>query len=186
MKKGGIRVELDDRENYNPGWKYNHWEQKGVPIRIEIGEKDAKNKEVRCCKRHDGVKMQLPQGETLLEEITKLLDVIHTEMYNKALKAREDHVKKVDNWKDFMEALGDRNLCLAPWCNIQECEVEVKDRSKEESLQLMADKNEDEALLTGSAKTLCIPFEQEPLKEGTMCFACGKPATCTALWGRSY
>jgi prolyl-tRNA synthetase len=103
--------------------------------------------------------MQLSQGETLLEEITKLLDAIQTEMYDKALKKREDHVKKVDNWKDFMDALGGRNICLAPWCNIQACEVEVKDRSKEESLQLMANKNEDEVLLTGSAKTLCIPFE---------------------------
>jgi len=58
-----------------------------------------------------------------------------------------------------MDSLGERNLCLAPWCNRQECEVEVKDRSKEESLQLMLEKGEEEAMLTGSAKTLCIPFD---------------------------
>jgi prolyl-tRNA synthetase len=122
----------------------------------------------------------------LASEIPKLLEQIHTEMYDKALKQRLDHVKEVDNWKDFMDALGGRNLCSAPWCDVQDCEVQVKDRSKEESLQLMLEKNEEEAMLTGSAKTLCIPFEQKPLAEGTKCFACGKDAKCTALWGRSY
>lgn len=107
-------------------------------------------------------------------------------MYNKALKAREEHVKEIDNWQAFMAALGERHICLAPWCNRQACEIEVKERSKEESLQLMADKNEEEVQLTGSAKTLCIPFEQKPLAPGAKCFACSQDATTTALWGRSY
>jgi prolyl-tRNA synthetase len=185
LKAAGVRVDLDDRDNYNPGFKYNHWELRGTPIRLELGKKDFDNQEVRCCKRHDGVKSQIKQ-DTLAEEIPKLLEVIHKEMYDKALKARLDHVKDVDNWKDFMDALGGRNLCMAPWCDVQACEVEVKDRSKEESLALMLEKNEEEAMLTGSAKTLCIPFEQKPLAEGTKCFACGKDAKVTALWGRSY
>lgn len=58
-------------------------------------------------------------------------------MYDKALKSRLSHEKHVDNWADFMKALADRNICLTPWCNIQDCEVEVKDRSKEESLAAM-------------------------------------------------
>jgi len=90
-----------------------------------------------------------------------------------------------------MAAVTKKNLCLAPWCDVVECELNVKDRSKEESLQLAEegkeeDNAEEEALLTGSAKTLCIPFEQKPLPEGAKCFACGQPATTTALWGRSY
>lgn len=56
--------------------------------------------------------------DTLAEEIPKLLEVIHKEMYDKALKARLEHVKEVDNWKDFMDALGGRNLCMAPWCDV--------------------------------------------------------------------
>lgn len=79
-------------------------------------------------------------------------------MFEKALNSRKSHTKEVDNWADFMSALGERNICLAPWCNIQDCEVEVKERSKEESIKLMEEKNEEEAMLTGSAKTLCIPF----------------------------
>ena len=102
-----------------------------------------------------------------------MLEDIHEEMYNKALQARLDHVKKVDNWKDFMAALTDRNICLAPWCNVQQCEKDVKEKSKEESTKAMEEGDADEAALTGAAKTLCIPAEQEPLKEGAVCFACG-------------
>ena len=84
LKAAGVRVDLDDRDNYNPGFKYNHWELRGTPIRLELGKKDFDNQEVRCCKRHDGVKSQIKQ-DTLAEEIPKLLEVIHKEMYDKAL-----------------------------------------------------------------------------------------------------
>lgn len=56
LKDAGIRVELDDRDNKNPGDKYSHWEQRGVPIRLELGQKDFEKNEVRCCKRNDGKK----------------------------------------------------------------------------------------------------------------------------------
>jgi prolyl-tRNA synthetase len=59
VKSAGLRVELDDRENYNPGFKFNHWEQRGVPVRLEVGARDLKAGEVRCCKRNDNSKMQL-------------------------------------------------------------------------------------------------------------------------------
>ena len=82
-----------------------------------------------------------------------------------------------------MKALNAKNICLTPWCNEQECECAANERSKEESLAMQ---QEGEEVLTGAAKTLCIPFEQTPLKEGAVCFACGKPAKLKALWGRSY
>lgn len=129
--------------------------------------------------------MQLNR-DSIVAEVQANLTKIHTDMYNKALQARLDHVKNVDNWADFMSAISARNICLTPWCDIQDCEVNVKDRSKEESLAAMEETNEGEIQLTGSAKTLCIPLEQPDLPEGAKCFACGKPATVTALWGRSY
>ena len=107
-------------------------------------------------------------------------------MFDKALQARLSHVKDVDNWKDFMEALAGRNICMAPWCNVQQCEIDAKEKSKEESTKAMEEANEEEAQLTGAAKTLCIPHKQPELKEGTKCFHCGEPAKVTALWGRSY
>ena len=87
-----------------------------------------------------------------------------------------------------MEALNDKNICLAPWCDTVECEKKIKEQSKEESLANLQAANEDEVVLTGSAKTLCIPFElgDQNLGDGVKCFYCGKIARVTALWGRSY
>ena len=59
LSKAGIRTKLDDRTNYSPGWKYNHWELKGVPIRLELGPKDVEKSEVRVVRRHDGNKSQV-------------------------------------------------------------------------------------------------------------------------------
>jgi prolyl-tRNA synthetase len=59
LKEAGVRVVYDDRDNYNPGWKFNHWEVKGVPIRVELGKKDFDNKEVRVVRRDNGNKQQL-------------------------------------------------------------------------------------------------------------------------------
>ena len=60
LKAAGVRVELDDREKYTPGQKYNHWELRGVPLRIEIGTNEFKNQTLRCCKRHSGEKTDTP------------------------------------------------------------------------------------------------------------------------------
>lgn len=84
LRKAKIRVELDDRDNYNPGFKYNHWELRGVPIRLELGKKDFEKQEVRMCKRNDGVKKQV-KWESLLETLNTTFPQIHDEMYNKAL-----------------------------------------------------------------------------------------------------
>lgn len=85
-----------------------------------------------------------------------------------------------------MNALNTRNLCLAPWCETNECEEQVKEKSKQESLEFSENSTSGEEVLTGAAKTLCIPFEQTPLKQGTKCFNCGKDAKVKTLWGRSY
>ena len=104
----------------------------------------------------------------------------------RAKKERDDHIVEVDEWNTFMDKLNHRYLALAPWCDTAKCEIDVKAKSKEESLAYLEAHGEEEDILTGAAKTLCIPFEQKPLKEGQKCFACGADAKVTALWGRSY
>ena len=182
LKKAGIRAKVDSRINYKPGWKFNHWEVKGVPIRLEIGSKDLENKEVRVVRRFDGKKFQLSTegiGEKLLDEF----DTIQKEMFEKAVRERDERIKKASDWETFMSELNQKNLILTPWCEGEECEEKAKERSKEDSKQA---ETEGEEILTGSAKTLCKPLEQPKLEEGTKCFACGEKATATALWGRSY
>lgn len=158
LKKAGFRVYVDDRENYNPGWKYNNHELKGVPLRLEIGLQEVEKREVRACKRNDGAKLSL-KVDGLAAEVEDLFVKIHKEMYAKALAAKNENLVNCDNWADFMIAMGKRHIVMAPWCDRKQCEVDAKERSKEESLKLMEEMNEGEALLTGAAKTLCIPFE---------------------------
>ena len=184
LKAGGIRADYDDRDNYTPGHKYNHWELRGVPIRLEVGPQEVAKNEVRYAKRHDKVKANIP-NENVAKSLEKLLEQIHHEMYDKALQARLQHQKDVFNWKDFMKEIMQRNICLTPWCAIRSCEETVKDKSKEES-EAALEGDEGEQLLTGAAKTLCIPDEQKELPAGWKCFHCGKPAVKWALWGRTF
>lgn len=108
-------------------------------------------------------------------------------MYERALKTRDEHMDEAYTWEAFMNSLNARNIVQTPWCNRQSCEVEAKNKSKEESLKVMEEAGEEEEVLTGSAKTLCIPFTPKtPLKEGDKCFHCGEEAKVKALWGRSY
>ena len=116
LKEAGIRVHLDDREKKTPGEKFNEWELKGVPMRLELGPKDFQNKEVRCVKRNDGKKMQLSQ-DGLADSLKDKMTQIHDEMYNKALQSRQQKMKTVDNWADFMSSVQDRCIVMAPWCN---------------------------------------------------------------------
>lgn len=84
LKTAGIRTTFDNRDVYKSGWKFNFWEQRGVPIRLELGKKDLEANEFRCCKRHDGVKSQIKHDAIVVDTKT-LLDKIHHEMYDKAL-----------------------------------------------------------------------------------------------------
>lgn len=187
LKAAGLRVSVDDRENHNPGFKFNSWEIKGTPVRLELGGKDLAKNEVKCVIRHSGKKYQVNQ-DNLVTEMVGLMDIIHDEMFQKAKEARNNHLEEVDNWADFMASMNKKNVCLTAWCDQVKCEQKIKDQSKEESLAKMAEANDDEVTLTGSAKTLCIPYElgNQNLTEGTKCFFCGEPAKVTALWGRSY
>jgi prolyl-tRNA synthetase len=150
-------------------------------------------KEVKAVIRHvkmdpDAAKKEKFQlsWENIGETTAKLLEQIHHDMYNKAVAARAAHISEADNFDDFMAALNKKDIVLTPWCDIKSCEEKIKDHSKEVSEKLMAEANEGEAVLTGSAKTLCIPYEMGNQKPDCKCFYCSEPAKVTALWGRTY
>lgn len=188
LTKLGVRVKYDDRDSYNPGWKYNHWEQKGVPIRVEVGPRDIEQQSVRMVIRHSGEKIDVPFA-TIGESIAEKLVEIQTAMFTKAKAARDAHVVQVTEWKDFVPNLEQNNLVLTPWCGgeHQDWEDWVKKTSRTESLKSRGLDEEDEKTSTSvAAKTLCIPFTQLELPSGTKCIASGLDATCWVLWGRSY
>lgn len=179
--ENNIRTELDDRPNYTAGWKFNDWEMKGVPIRVEIGPNDFINKEAKLVRRVDGHKLQIKSVD-LVEAVQKQILEAHEIMFNNAKSKLHNNIVIADSWKEFIVQLNNLKIVKTPWCNESECEEKVKERSGIESKM---SKNEDQNM-SGSAKTLCMPLVQEPIKENAVCFHCEKKAKKWVLWGRSY
>lgn len=194
LKEAGIRVQADTRQEKNPGWKFNYWELKGVPLRLELGPRDLNAGTVVAVRRVDGTKLTFSR-ESVREEVCKALDDIQSSTFEKARVQRDEKIVGVNEWEEFVPALDRRTMVLAPWCKRSECEENVKERSGQESVarQQTDDGEVDVRALSGKAKTLCIPFEEElerlsveKLGEDALCFACGQKAVSHTLWGRSY
>lgn len=184
LQEGGIRSATDLRENYTPGWKYAHWEMKGVPLRIEIGLHDIEKMQVTVARRDlekgaEGHKSVVPKHQ-LLESIRELLNVVQRSMLEKARRQRDAAIAVALNWQDFETAVQSKKMVLAPWCDEVAAEKEVQKKLK-------------------GCKTLCMPFELQnslhsslaslvltSLASDTKCFVTGKPAKSWGLWGRSF
>ena len=114
LQEKDIRVKLDDRLIYNPGWKYAHWEQKGVPIRIEVGPRDLEKRGARLVVRFGGEKVDV-SVDGLVDTVAAKLDEVQKGMFENAVKFRNDHLVQVTEWKDFVPNLELHNLVLTPW-----------------------------------------------------------------------
>jgi prolyl-tRNA synthetase len=194
--KSGIRCFFDDNMTHNPGWKFNHWELKGVPLRIELGPKDLQANQVVVSRRDDFSKQSLKM-DGLAAQLLTLLDTIQRALLERARSFREQHVLKATTFDEFMAHLDQRNLVLSPFCDVTECEESVKDKSGARANDVEAQREKEEyekkraagelpevLPLTGAAKSLCKPLEQPALQKGTKCFNCGKDAKTWCLWGR--
>ena len=180
LKSKGIRADSDLRTNYSPGWKFNHWELKGVPVRFELGPRDLAKNQAVIVKRHNGEKSVISL-DNVSDTVTSLLEDIHTSMFEKARKARDAAISRVDKWEDFVPALDRKHMVLVPWCNSIPCEEEIKAKSTKQ-----ADEIVDPNLPSMGAKSLCNPLKQPALKKGTKCIICGQDAVIYGLFGRSY
>ncbi len=163
LEKKGISVYLDDRDNYNPGWKFNEWEVKGVPIRIEIGPKDLENKQARVVRRDSGEKQSLPLT-ALAKEVELILAQIQDSLFKKAEKLLKNNVVKVSDMQEAKKQLDNKKILFAPWCSSVECEDIFKDQT--------------------GAKSLNSPFKQPKLSG--KCFACKEKAQSWFYFGKSY
>ncbi|VDK79604.1 unnamed protein product [Litomosoides sigmodontis] len=176
----GVRAELDVRDNISPGWKFNHWELKGVPVRIEIGPKDLARGEVICVIRYSGEKRSIAIS-SIATKCGEMLEEIHCSMYNRILEARESHMKTVLEWDDFRSLLDQKFILLSPFCGRIECEDEIKKKS-------MREEEDDPRAPAMGAKALCIPFEQPDMLLPSNCINknCSEKPQFFALFGRSY
>jgi prolyl-tRNA synthetase len=180
LKSNGVRIKVDDGDLHNPGWKFSHWELKGVPVRIEFGDKDMQKEQVTIVCRDNKEKFTCKYDE-INEKIKELLEVIQKRMFQKAKDELNKKTAEAYDYDQFIKLVTDKNIVLTPWCNVKECEENVKKRVKD----AYSDKADDENT-PATAKTLCIPLEQKPLKETDKCFFCGKKAEVHVFWGRTY
>ena len=159
-----FRVELDLRDNYSTGYKFNYWELRGVPVRIEIGPRDIENEQCVVVRR-DTLEKQIVKLDELSNKVDELLDEIQKNMYDECVERVKNKTTIATNMEEFEKNLKEnQGYIKAMWCGDEACEDKIKE-------------------LTG-AKSRCIPFEQEHISDKCVC--CGKPATTMVYWGRQY
>jgi prolyl-tRNA synthetase len=164
LKKAGIRVKVDDRSDVSPGWKFNEYEMRGVPIRLELGPRDMENGQVVLVSRISGEKRVVLQSD-LIEEIKRMLEEIHADMFERAKQFRSDNshsVETLDEMKSLMEEK--RGFILAGWCGSDACEKQVKEET--------------------GATSRNIPFE--PAERKKQCLVCGEKAEHSVVFARAY
>ncbi|CAK3930547.1 proline--tRNA ligase [Lecanosticta acicola] len=187
LEEAGLRVESDMREGYSPGYKFNDWELKGVPLRLEFGPKDLANGVVTTSRRDQDAKTG--KGTIALSEIAtkvpELLETIQKDLFQKASDEYASHRKIIRDWKDFVPTLNDKNVLVVPHCLGGDCEDEIK----KDSAGNIEGQEVDARAPSMGAKSLCIPAEQpEAIAEGTKCInpKCGQKAEQWVMFGRSY
>ena len=128
LSKIELRVHLDDREQLTPGFKFNDWEMKGIPIRIEIGPKDIAKKQVVLVKRHNRTKTSLNM-DSLTDEISSELKNIQKEMFDAAKKTLDERIVRVSEYQQFKEQLDNGKMIDCSWCGNQTCEDKIKEET---------------------------------------------------------
>lgn len=162
LTAAGLRVKFDDRDNVTPGWKFNEWELKGVPVRVEVGPRDLAEGKVLSVRRDTFEKAPL-DIEGLEGEIKAMLDAIQTNMFEIARAFRDEHTADVHSMEE-LEKQVNGGYAKAMWCGEQACEDEIKDRF--------------------GASSRCMPFDQTPI--GETCVCCGKPAKKVIYFAKAY
>src|SRR5262249_52375009 len=126
LTSAGIRVMMDDRDAYTPGWKFAEWELRGVPLRLEIGPKDIEKSQVMLARRDTREKMAAPI-DGLEDRMTSLLKEIQQALYDRARQFREEHTHRVSSYEDFKKEMEGRpGFLIAAWCGSAECEAKIK------------------------------------------------------------
>ncbi len=159
-----FRVKFDDRDNYSPGFKFNDWEMRGVPLRVEMGPRDIENGEAVLVRR-DTQSKETVKLENIESRVEELLEEIQRDMYNVCLERRKAKTTEAYTLEEIAKNLDEnQGYVKAMWCGDRACEDKVKE-------------------VTG-APSRCIPFNQEHLSD--KCAICGKKAEKMVIFGRQY
>jgi len=175
---GPVRFKVDDRAEYTPGWKFNDWEMRGVPLRLEVGPRDVKAGQVMAVRRDTGVKVKVSADpSTLGTTISDILASIQGSLYEKARRFRDENTHFAGSVEEIGQIMeGERGLVLSAWCGKAECEREIKDKT--------------------GATLRCLPLPGHPaplldegqarIESGGRCALCGGQARHLAYFARAY
>ena len=164
LEKMGITVKYDDKDNNTPGWKFSDYELKGVPVRLAIGARDLQNNTIEVARR-DTLTKETIQIEKINEYIPAILDDIQANIFQKALKFKQENTFYIDKWEDFVSTLDKQGgFIMAHWDGTAETEERIKEETK--------------------ATIRCIPFDT--VKEEGKCIYSGKPSKQRVLFARAY
>ncbi|WP_255197064.1 proline--tRNA ligase [Halorarius litoreus] len=166
LDDAGVRVELDDREERNPGFKFNEWELKGVPVRIEVGPNEVEDEEITLVHRPDG-ENEVASRDDLVEATEEALDTVYAKLYAAAEENLEDHIHEAHGRNEILGTIGQHGgYVKTGWCGNEDCEAEIKDQIAAEIVMLPLDDDE------------------EPVHD--TCGVCGEEATETAYFAKNY
>ena len=163
LSKIDLRVHLDDREQLTPGFKFNDWEMKGIPIRIEIGPKDIAKKQVVLVRRHNRTKTSLNM-DSQVEKISSELKNIQKEMFDAAKKILDERIVRVSEYQQFKKEIENGKMIDCSWCGNQTCEDKIKEE-------------------TGAGLRV-VPFDGTQKSE--TCIYCKNSGTTNALFAKGY
>ncbi len=167
LRTAGLRVHVDDRDNFKPGWKYAEWELKGVPLRLEIGPKDLEKRSVFSARRDTREKQALPV-DSIATAVSEKLVAIQHDIFAKALAFRSKMTTRVDSWEEFKEVLEAKGgFLVAHWDGTAETEAAIKEETK--------------------ATIRCLPLTPDPgdLEPG-VCVYSGRASARRVLFAKSY
>jgi len=163
LKAAGVGCKLDERDNYSPGWKFNDWEKRGVPLRIELGPKDIEKNQVVIARRDTSEKTPVSQ-DGLVQAVVGLLDTVQKSLFDRAVEFRDRNSHRVDDYAKFNEMLDAGGFLWAHWCNSDACEERVKNETK--------------------ATIRCIPLQRDA--ESGKCIVCGTASDGRVIFARAY
>ncbi|PRX53906.1 proline--tRNA ligase [Flagellimonas meridianipacifica] len=164
LREKGISVKFDKRDTHKPGFKFNEYELKGVPVRLAVGQRDLESGTFEVARR-DTLEKESVKAEEIVDRITALLEDIQKNIYQKALDFRSDHITKVDTYEEFKNVLEEKGgFISAHWDGTNETEERIKNETK--------------------ATIRCIPFPPE--KEEGSCMVTGNPSVQRVLFAKAY
>jgi len=165
LRASGLRVRIDDRPEHRPGFKFNEWELKGLPVRVELGGRDLASGAVTLARRDTAVKESVPRGHATAR-IEQLLTEIQAGLFQSALAERERRtLSNPGSYAELVEYLRDgHGFVRAPWCGNEDCEARVKEDA--------------------SATIRCLPLGEPPPSGACLC--CGRAAAESAVWAQAY